>query len=400
MNAEIKKQFQIFKNQPTLVYLDNAATTQTPHIVLDAMNEYYTSYRANVHRGIYDLSERASAAYEESRRSVANFINAESNEIVFTSGATHGLNLLAYQLSKKLTKNDNIVLTRLEHHANLIPWQQAAKRSGAELRFINLTKDGEIDLNSAYEQIDECTKIVSMTAVSNATGAIVPTEKIIAIAQEYEATTIIDAAQLIAHSPINVKELNCDYLVFSGHKMYGPTGVGVLYGRSEKLENLEPLFFGGDMIEDVSYSTASWTESPHKFEAGTQNIAGVIGLSAATKFITHVGLDAIHEHEKGLAQYLLASLPSKVAVVGRSKESVPDSIISFVLQGVHPHDVAEILNRRNIAVRAGHHCAKPLMKYLDFPGTLRVSFAPYNTTEDIDTLIAGIEDVKKMFTAS
>ncbi len=394
---KIKSNFPIFKNHPELVYLDSAATTQTPEAVLAAMTDYYTKYRANTQRGLYALSETATTAYEQARADIATFIGAETNEVVFTGGATHGLNLLASQLGKKLTKNDSIVLTRLEHHANLIPWQQVAKRTGAELRFINITKQGEIDLQSAYEAIDETTKIVSVTGLSNALGTIAPLKEIIAIAKESEAITIVDASQLVGHSPTNVRELDCDFLVFSGHKVYGPTGIGVLYGKTERLDALEPWMFGGEMIEDVSYTTASWTEAPHKFEAGTQNIAGAIGLGAAVRFLSEIGLEHIQKHEAEITAYALEQLAAEAVIIGPPTAAARGSIVSFIVPGIHPHDLAELLGREHMAVRAGHHCAKPLMKYLDVPGTVRASFGMYSSQEDVDRLIAGIKKAKQVF---
>ncbi len=395
--TKIKSDFPIFQTHPTLVYLDHASTNQTPQVVIDSMHDYYTNYRANTHRGLYELSEKATTAYEQARGDVATFIRAETEEIIFTSGTTHGLNLLANQLSRKLTKDDNIVLTRLEHHANLIPWQQVAKRTGCELRFITINKTGEIDLASAYEVIDEQTKIVSMTGLSNALGTVVPLTELITIAQEYEAATVIDAAQMVGHSPIDVKQLDCDFLVFSGHKMYGPTGIGILYGKRDRLEAMEPWYFGGEMVEDVNYTTASWAPSPWKFEAGTQNIAGVIGLRAAIRFITEIGFETIQKQEQELTNHLLTNLPSDCIVIGPGAGQARGSIVSFLVPGAHPHDVAQILGQGGVAVRAGHHCAKPLMKYMDVPGTVRASFGIYNTTDDVDRLIAGIEEVKKVF---
>ncbi len=392
-----KNNFPIFQNQPDLAYLDNASSTQTPRVVLDAMNEYYTNYRANIHRGVYALSEQASTAYEAAKEKVARFIGADADEIIFTSGTTHGLNLLAQSLCKNLGSGDNVVLTRLEHHANIIPWQEMAKEFDFELRFIELSESTEIDLASAAELIDSKTKIVSVTALSNTLGTLVPIQKIIDLAKVRGATTIIDAAQAIAHTPINVRELDCDYLVFSGHKIYGPTGIGIVYGKKKNLETLEPFFYGGDMIESVTYTSATWAEAPNKFEAGTPNIAGAIGLGAAIDFVSAISWDAIQTHDNQLLSYALEKLAPEVSIIGTKNIATHKGIISFVIPDIHPHDIAEVLNRHHIAVRAGHHCTMPLMDYLELGGTTRVSFGVYNTTEDIDKLVIGIKDVKKIF---
>jgi cysteine desulfurase/selenocysteine lyase len=393
--STIKTHFLIFKNHPNLVYLDNASTTQTPQIVLDAMSEHYTTNRANIHRGIYNLSTEATKKYEEARNKIAEFINAEPDEIIFTSGTTHGLNLLAYTLN--FSKGDNIVLTRLEHHANIIPWQTVAKCTGAELRFIELTPEHEIDLQSAKKLIDKNTKLVSFTALSNTLGTKVNVETIVQHAKKVNAITIVDAAQIISHEPIDVKKLGCDFLVFSGHKMYGPTGIGVLYGKKELLEKLDPFFYGGDMVNEVSYETATWADAPQKFEGGTPNIAGAIGLGAAVDFIQEIGWETIQKNERELTEYMFSKLPKFVNIIGSNLKSEKSGIISFTIDGVHPHDIAEILNRHNVAIRAGHHCTMPLMKHLGITGTARVSLAMYNTKEDINKLITGLEEVRNIF---
>lgn len=393
--SSIKARFPIFKNHPNLVYLDNASTIQTPQVVLDTMNKYYTENRANVHRTLYNLGERATKQYEDARKKIAKFINAEPEKIIFTSGTTHGLNLLAYTLNFK--KGENIVLTRLEHHANLIPWQTISKCTGAELRFIELTPEYELDLESAKKLIDKNTKLVSFSGLSNSLGTYTPVEALIKLAHEHNALTIIDAAQLIAHQPIDVKKLDCDFLVFSGHKMYGPTGIGILYGKKEKLEQLEPFFFGGEMIKEVSYENSTWNDVPFKFEGGTPNIAGAIGLGAAVDFIKQLSWEKIVSHEQELVKYLFDKLPAYIKVIGPTYSKDRAGIVSFTIDGVHPHDIAEILNRDNIAIRSGHHCTMPLMKHLGLSGTARISFGIYNSKEDIDTLIVGLENVKKIF---
>ncbi len=394
----IKSQFPIFLNHVDLVYLDSAASTQTPQVVLDAMNEYYMQYRSNIHRGLYDLSATATEKYEEARKKIANFIGAEKNEIVFTSGTTHGLNFLASSLGKNLKKGDNIVLTQLEHHANLVPWQMVAKEKGVELRFIKV-ENFEVSIESAKKLIDENTKIVSFALVSNALGTLTPAKEIIELAKNVGATTVVDAAQAVAHMPIDVKELDFDFLVFSGHKMYGPTGIGVLHGKKEKLATLEPYFYGGDMIREVTYENSTWADIPERFEGGTPNIAGAIGLGAAVDFINSIGFEKIVEHEKNLTQKFLLELQKieGIKIIGLTKSEKRIGVISFTLDGVHPHDVAEILNRDNIAVRVGHHCCMPLMKLLGLSGTVRVSVGVYTTEQEVIKVIEGIQKIKNIF---
>lgn len=401
----VKKQFPVFKHQPDLSYLDSASTTQTPKVVLDAMNDYYTKYRANVHRGVYTLSVQATEQYENAREIVAEFINAEPAEIIFSSGATFSLNQLCHSLSPRLSHRDNVVLTRMEHHANLVPWQQMAKHYGFELRFIELTKSPleggfVIDLASARKLIDANTKIVSFSLASNVLGTVTPAEEIIKLAKRQRAITIIDAAQAAGHMPIDVKKLDCDFLTFSGHKMYGPTGSGVLYGKKVLLEeHLEPFLFGGEMVTEVTYGDATWNEVPWKFEAGTQNIAGAIGLGAAVKFIKEIGWETIQKHENELTNKLINELTvAGVKIIGPAAAGNRLGVVSFVIPGVHPHDVAEILNQENICVRAGQHCAMPLMKHLRLEsGTVRASIGLYTTEEDIEKLMRGVEKAKKIF---
>lgn len=395
---EIKSQFPIFLSHPDLVYLDSAASTQTPQVVLDAMNEYYSQYRSNIHRGLYDLSALATEKYEASRQKIAAFIGADEKEIIFTSGTTHGLNFLASSLGKNLKKGDNIVLTQLEHHANLVPWQMVAKEKGVELRFIKV-ENFEVSIESSKKLIDENTKIVSFALVSNALGSISPAKEIIALAKVVGATTIVDAAQAVAHMPIDVKQIGCDFLIFSGHKMYGPTGIGVVYGKKEKLETLEPYFYGGDMIREVTYENSTWADIPERFEGGTPNIAGAIGLGAAVDFIQSIGFEKIQQHEKNLTEKFLLELQKieGIKIIGGSNLEKRVGVISFTLDGVHPHDVAEILNRDHVAVRVGHHCCMPLMKLLELSGTVRVSIGVYTSEQNIEKFIEGIKKVKNIF---
>jgi cysteine desulfurase/selenocysteine lyase len=422
---DIKSQFPIFQSHPELVYFDNAASTQTPESVIQAMDNYYKNYRANIHRGLYDLSQKATEEYENGRAKIAQFINAKKEEVIFTSGTTHGLNLLARSLGKNLQPGDNIVLTRLEHHANLVPWQQIAKEKGVEIRFIDLNIemneiDGDdlvfanmqnkfpiakfsgpfnLDTSSAQKLIDKNTKIVSFSLVSNVLGNITHANEIIDVAKQYGAITIVDAAQAIAHIPLDIKNLDCDFLVFSGHKMYGPTGIGVLYGKKDRLETLEPYFYGGDMVSTVTYQDAEWADTPARFEGGTPNIAGAIGLGVAVDFITSIGWNNLIEHEVRLTEKLFSELQKieGVKIIGPEFGESRIGVVSFVLEGIHTHDVAEILNRDQVCIRGGHHCAMPLMQYLGLPGTNRVSVGIYNSVEDIDRLAVALEKVKKIF---
>ncbi|OGH64522.1 MAG: hypothetical protein A2821_04710 [Candidatus Magasanikbacteria bacterium RIFCSPHIGHO2_01_FULL_41_23] len=392
----LKPDFPIFNHHPNLVYLDTASSALKPRAVVEATTCWYEKFGVNVHRALYDLGDEATVRYESVRDAVAKFLNAEREEIIFTNGTTAGLNKLARMLEPTIKTGDSIVLTRMEHHANLIPWQELAKRTNAKLKFIELTADYQLDLESAKNLIDNKTKIVSFTAASNVLGTITPAKKIIEIAHEFGAVAIVDAAHIISHKPINVTEIDCDFLVFSGHKLYGPTGVGVLYGKKELLKKLEPIEFGGDMIKRVSYQSGTWADLPYKFEAGTPPIAEVIGLGAALWYLKNVGWENIQAHEKELMEYTLEKLSPEVKIIGSITSKNRVSTFSFVIDGAHPHDVAEILNRDNIAVRAGHHCAMPLMEHLELVGTVRASLGIYNTKKDIDVLVAGIKKVKKI----
>lgn len=392
---QIRAQFPLLANQPDLAYFDSAATTLKPQVVLSAMDQYYQTVGANVHRGLYDLSERATMMYEDSRKAVANFIKAKPEEIIFTSGTTASLNLAARLLEQKLQPSDEIVLTRFEHHANLIPWQQVAQRTGAILKFIELDADYHLDWNSANSMIGSKTKIVAFSAASNVLGTIVNVNELVRLAKKVGAYTVVDAAQLVAHKEIHVNEWDVDFLAFSGHKVYGPTGIGVLYGKSELLTELEPVNFGGEMIREVTYEAATWADAPQKFEAGTPPIAEAIGLAAAITFIESIGWDAIFAHNFELINYVLTKLNPVVKIIGPfGDKRVP--VFSFTLGDAHPHDVAEILNRSNIAVRAGHHCAMPLMKHLGLVGTTRASFGLYTTKNDIDALVSALQEAKQI----
>ena len=391
INAKkLKKDFALFRHKKDLVYLDYAATSLTPDVVTTAMNEYYEQYNANVHRGVHEMSMIASEMYERARRTVADFIRAEANEIVFTSGATAALNSLAYGLSHLITPDDSIVLSRLEHHSNLVPWLELAKRTGAHIRYIEITPEGSIDLHSVNSVIDETTKIVAVTGLSNTLGSRIPLETIIARAQEMNAYSIIDATQLVAHHEVNVKKLGCDFLVFSGHKAYGPTGIGVLYGRMSALQRLEPAYFGGGMISHVGYDHATWGSIPFRFEAGTPNIAGALGFAAGIKFLQDLDMHSVGMHVDMLTKYAIAKLKAlpQVHIMGPGDTT---GIVSFVVEGVHAYDIGTLLDQENIAVRTGHHCTQPLLALLNVPSTIRISCGVTTTEDDIDKFIKALE---------
>ena len=405
MKNKFKKDFPIFKNLPKLVYLDSAATSQRPKIVVDALKNFYEKENANIHRGIYTLSEDATKNYELVRKKIANFINSNADEIIFTKNATEGFNLLANTIKELISKDKNeIVLTDMEHHSNLLPWQNFAKKYKFKLKFIPLTKNYELDYDKAKELINKKTAMISFTFVSNVLGTINDAQKLISLANTQKAMTIIDASQAIQHFKINVKKLNCDFLVFSSHKMMGPTGVGVLYGKKKLLEKMPPFLVGGGTIDSVDYENAVYLNHPRKFEAGTQNFADVIALGNSIDYLKQIGFGKIQKHESELFEYALEKLHKikdiKIYNPGKNK-SAP--VISFNLQDIHPHDIAHILNDYNIAIRAGHHCCMPLIKKLGILGTCKVSgvcrasLSIYNTKEDINKLITALKKTQEIF---
>ncbi|MCR4306704.1 MAG: cysteine desulfurase, partial [Candidatus Yonathbacteria bacterium] len=399
--ATIKKDFPIFESNPALAYLDSASTSQTPLSVVAAMDEYYKKYRANIHRGVYDLSETATDKYEHARETVARFLSAEPEEIIFTAGSTLASNMLVYSLEETLDlkKGDEIVTTIMEHHSSLIPLQELASRRGCTLKYIPLTKDVELDYEKARELITPKTKIISVTLASNVLGTINDIKRLSALAEEQAAILIVDAAQAVGHMPISVRELGCDFLFFSGHKMCGPTGIGVLYGKKERLASLRPSLFGGSMVERVDTHTAEFASTPARFEAGTQNIAGAIGLAAAIEYLSRIGLPNIEHHVRDITLYALAQLGSIKGVTlycaGDPRKNA--GIVSFLVEGIHPHDVAEIESRDQVAVRSGHHCAQPLMSALGVTALVRASFYLYNSKEDVDKLVLGIKKAQNIF---
>ncbi len=399
---KIRKDFPILHqeiNGKPLVYLDNAATTQKPKSVIDSIEKYYRGYNSNIHRGVHTLSENATEAYESARVKVKDFINANSTkEIVFVRGATEAINLVAQSFGRNtLSSEDEIIITELEHHANIVPWQLLSQQTGAKLKYVPINDDGEL-IESEYKKIlNEKTRIVAVGHISNALGTINPIENMINLAHEYGAKVLIDGAQATSHTSVDVKNLNCDFYVFSGHKLFGPTGIGVLYGKEDLLEKMPPYQGGGDMIKMVTMKETQYNELPHKFEAGTPNISGVIGLGAAIDYVNKIGLENIENHEQQLLDYAnqMASEITELKFVGTAKNKT--SILSFTLDGIHPHDVGTILNNDGIAIRTGHHCAMPVMEYFQIPATSRASFSFYNTHAEVDVLIKGINKCSKVF---
>jgi cysteine desulfurase/selenocysteine lyase len=381
-----------------LVYLDSAASSQKPRAVIEAMQRYYTTSHANIHRGIYVLSEEATLAYEQAHECVAGFINATFAEVIFTRNTTEALNLVAYAWGlHNLSAGDNIVLSQLEHHSNLVPWQQVARRTGAMVHYIRVTPQGMLDLEHAAALIGPRTKIVSIAHVSNVLGTINPIAEVGRMAHAQGAVFCVDGAQSVPHMAIDVRALDCDFFAFSGHKMLGPTGIGVLYGRRTILERMEPFLYGGDMISEVTFDGASWNELPWKFEAGTPAIAPGIGLGVAVEYLQHVGMDAVHTHEQTLVSHALTRLQEmpEMALYG-PEANARGGVVSFNLAGIHPHDMASILDQHGIAIRGGHHCAMPLMRVLGVNGTCRASFYLYNTLDEIDILIEAIGEARRI----
>ncbi|NLL31958.1 MAG: cysteine desulfurase [Enterococcus cecorum] len=387
-------------NDEPLIYLDNAATTQKPQAVLDVLNHYYLHDNANVHRGVHTLAERATAEFEAARKKVQQFIHANSNkEIIFTKGTTDSLNIVAQSYGEFIQPGDEIVISKMEHHANLIPWQQLAKRKQAVLRYIPLTADGHLDVQAAKTIINEKTAIVALAQVSNVLGTVNPVKEIAQLAHQHQAIMVVDGAQAVAHMPVDVQDLDCDFYCFSGHKMCGPTGIGVLYGKQALLEKMEPVAFGGEMIDFVDLYESTWTDLPWKFEPGTPNIAGAIGLGAAIDYLENIGMQTIHEYEQAIVADLLPKLQQieGLTIYGPQNPAEHTAVIAFNLDHLHPHDVASALDMQGIAVRAGHHCAQPLIKELGCFATARASFYFYNTKEEADQLVAAILATKEFF---
>ncbi|MBC1452663.1 cysteine desulfurase [Listeria welshimeri] len=388
-------------NEKPLAYLDNAATSQKPKQVIEALTHYYEFDNANVHRGVHTLAARATDAYESARVKVAKFIHArEVAEIIFTRGTTSAINLVVDSYAEaNIEAGDEIVISYLEHHSNLIPWQQLAKRKGAVLKYIELEEDGTISVEQAQKTISEKTKIVALAHVSNVLGTITPIREIAAIAHKFGAVILVDGAQAVPHMEVNVVDLDVDFYAFSGHKMMAPTGIGALYGKRELLDAMEPTEFGGEMIDFVELYDSTWKELPWKFEAGTPIIGGAIALGAAIDYLAEVGLANIHAHEQELVGYAIEEMSKieGITIYGPKDASKRCGLVTFNLEGAHPHDIATILDEDGIAIRAGHHCAQPLMKWLDVSSTARASFYIYNTKEEIDALIDGLKLTKEYF---
>ena len=396
---KLKEDFPIFKNQKNLVYLDNGATTQKPNQVIKTISGFYEKYNANVARGFYKQAEQATEQYQNARKVVARFLNAMPEEIIFTHNATDSINSIAYAIESAIPEGrDEIVITEMEHHSNLIPWQQLAQRKDMKLKFIKVRDDFTLDLEDAMKKISKKTAIVSLTHVSNSLGTINPVSEIVKIAKSRGALTLVDATQSVPHMKVDVKEIGADFLVFSGHKMLAPTGVGVIYGKKEILARIPPFNFGGGMIKSVSMDSSEWAEIPEKFEAGTPNVASVVALAEAISYIDKIGVDNIHRWESELMKYLIESL-KKVGDIIFYNAGLKNSsgILSFNIEGIHAHDIASILDSYGIAVRAGHHCNMPLMKRFEIPGTVRASFYFYNTYEDIDKLVEAVKKTKEKF---
>ena len=409
--SSCKKDFPIFERKVrggnSLIYLDSGATSQKPNSVIEAESNFYRTVNAAVHRGAHLLAEEASEAYESAREKIAAFIGAISNEVIFTKSATESLNILAYSFGNpdsriNIKAGDQIVVTEMEHHANLIPWQQLAKRTGAELRWLSVTADGRIDLTNLDQVITKKTKIVAITHQSNVLGSILPVETIVKASHAVGALVVLDACQSAPHFALDVNKLDIDFLAFSGHKTLGPTGIGVLWGKFDLLEKLEPSLFGGSMVDSVTMESATWAATPRKFEAGVPNMAQAVGLSAAIDYLNHIGMHNIAQHEQDLTSYLLKGIVgiSGVKVIGPVDMKDRGGVVSFTVDGVHPHDVGQVLDQYGIAVRTGHHCAWPLMRKLNLVGTTRASLYLYNSKSDVDSLLESIEKVKSYFKVS
>ncbi|MBI5325979.1 MAG: cysteine desulfurase [Ignavibacteriae bacterium] len=399
---KIRSDFPILSrlvNGKPLVYFDNAATTQKPKDVIDKINYYYSNINSNVHRGVHYLSETASKEYEDTRKLVQNFINAKShNEIIYTRGTTESINLVASTYGRNnLVEGDEVLITHMEHHSNIVPWQLICEEKGAKLKVVPITDDGELILSEYDKLINEKTKFISVVHISNSLGTINPIKKIIEKAHKYNIPVLIDAAQSIQHTNVNVQELECDFLAFSGHKMYGPTGIGILYGKKELLEKMPPYQGGGDMILSVSFEKTLFNSIPYKFEAGTPHIEGVIGLSEAIKYIQKIGIENISNYESDILKYATEQISDikEVKIIGTAKEK--SSILSFVIDGIHPHDIGTFLDRDGIAIRTGHHCTEPIMRRFNVPATSRASFSFYNLKEEVDVFVESLRSVIKLF---
>ena len=400
---DFKKDFPILKskvNGQPLIYFDNAATSQKPQCVIDAVNNYYKNFNSNVHRGVHELSQRATSEYESTRDTVRDFIGAKkSNQIIFTNGTTDGINIVASSWAEnQLKKGDEILITTMEHHSNIVPWQMLCEKLGTKLIVSPINKNGEIIMNEFESLINARTKLIAITHVSNTLGTINPIEEITLLAKENNCKILIDAAQSIPHFKVDVSSFDCDFLVFSGHKIFAPTGVGILYVKEDRFPEMKPYQGGGDMIKEVSFEKTTYNTHPHKFEAGTPNIAGVIGLNEALKYVNKIGIDNIAIIENELLKYALEKISEidKLKIFGNAKDKA--SVISFTVEGIHPFDLGTLLDQLGIAIRTGHHCTQPLMSFYNIPGTARASFAFYNQKSEIDFFISSLKKAIKMLT--
>lgn len=400
--ARIREDFPILKQQvhgKPLVYLDNAATSQKPWAVIDAINRYYTTENSNIHRGIHSLSELATADYEESRAKVQRFLNASDiREIIFVRGTTEGINLVAQSYGRRFAKaGDEILITAMEHHSNIVPWQILCEQVGARLRVVPMNHDGELLLEEYEGLLSEKTKLVSVAHVSNALGTVNPVKRLVEMAHRRNIPVLLDGAQAAPHMKVDVRELDCDFYAFSGHKIFGPTGIGILYGKAKHLEAMPPYQGGGDMISLVTFEKTHYNVLPYKFEAGTPHIAGGVGLGAAVDYLEGIGLESVAAYEQELLAYATDALSTikGLRIIGTAKEKA--SVLSFVLDGIHPHDIGTVLDQEGVAIRAGHHCAMPVMQRFGVPATARASFAFYNTKEEVDVLVRAVHKVIKVF---
>ena len=408
--AAIKADFPIFKRTmrggKPLTYLDSGATSQKPQSVIDAGSHFYEQTNAAVHRGAHLLAEEADAAYEGARQTVADFIGASIDEVIFTKSATESLNAVAYSFGNSeagsrfaLKAGDSIVVTEMEHHANLIPWQQLARRTGATLKWIPVTPDGLLDYVAAASIVDSTAKVLAFTHQSNVLGTVNDVAQLVSLAKKVGALTVLDACQSVPHFAVDVKKLDVDFLAFSGHKALGPTGIGILWGKTELLDAMEPFLYGGSMIETVTMESATFAPAPRKFEAGVPNMAGAIGLGAALEYLSKIGMENVHAWESELTRYAIEKISQipGVTIIGPQNSSDRGAVLSFTIDGIHPHDAGQVLDQYGIAVRTGHHCAWPLMKKFGVSGTVRASFYIYNTLEDVDTLVEGIKSAQSYF---
>jgi cysteine desulfurase / selenocysteine lyase len=401
---ELRNDFPIFKkkiNGKDLVYLDNASTTQKPYSVINSITDFYSNYNSNIHRAVYQLAEEATELYEQSRKKIANFINVRPEEIIFTRNTTESINLIAHSWARSnLKKDDVIAITEIEHHSNIVPWQILCQEIGTRLEYVGIDESGFLDIEYLIELISSRkVKLVSISHMSNVLGTIVPIERIVKTAHQYDIPVIVDGAQSVPHMPVDVKKLDCDFLVFSAHKMLGPTGVGVLYAKKELLEKMKPFMAGGDMIKEVFKFHTNYNEVPYKFEAGTPNIADVVGFGAAVEYLEKIGMENIRNHEIYLTEYALESMQSLkyITIYGPMDSKFRGGVISFNIADIHPHDLATIMNDHGIAIRSGHHCAQVLMQRLDVPATSRASFYIYNTKEEIDKFVNAIKEAGRIF---